>query len=959
MARAISSPESILLAKAGQHSRIYLAVKPMEVFYSAQVNQTVLSTDEMISIIYDGGSGNLADVLPGMLLLVGSSPGGAEKGFLRIRKAATSTVIYFGMTSEVVFEDDDYLTVIDDFPLTDKPAASISNLTVIDSAINYSNQHKYMDPIPIMGPMVAVAELVGVSVNLTLDPGVSTVLGSNISAYAHSITGPATVTITNGTTATPTFEFTATGWYRWTLTVTAANTKTATGYRWIFVWSQADSPALISQHAAVDNPTGDADSGIYEFNATLWDHADLDNVAERALVVLFAEDWYGDTKQSIGPIPGWENVITWGWIGGETINWDPKGGSVKFTVRGPAWWLQQIDTQAVTINNIDGSAPTTWDQIEDLDVDKALWHMAHWRSTITAVCDIFLPGDSTPALSLDGGLGTVWDALKNIAKQIGAAPICDRYGRIFIQKDPQLTPAASRSTIPVVMDIGKAKWKDSIQLERRLVKPTSIVDLNALSSSGIATTQLWSRAPGNLSGSYGKSESVDGYIVADQDGANILSGLILAQKNNPQPVVPLSLAGNNRMIDIAPVQYLTQSIARGDTKRGITWSTRKLIPQKVQLVINNKTGAIHPEIEAEAETNGPAGITYIPPATVVNNIPSSPSITDYPNIPTDNTDFPGTTWGGDGGGGGGPVICECADDPFAPYNEYPLSFNQNHVEAGGSIVTAFPCTLRNQAAFNGPSFMEIKASWGGDSFDKVYVTGTNGGDVASGTKLDFYPGKFMFYMPSPVAVTGFKITLNPESGSGNLTFSDMVKHYVNDSIGVYTYLGNGLFEFGVNNNEHCGCNFIMGLTYDGSELPVGRISVLLQWVDGKAHIWGDPPDMNFGLDSWFGAQYAYSLGTKYGWGGTYGAWNMGYLLTGRSHSLSELADPGTSEDRYMIMNFGVQYVSEVCHFQILSIDWWTGGTGNEGEYINLWSKARSPSNCRITNLSASIHNVCA
>jgi hypothetical protein len=773
MARPLTGNEPTLLASHGQKSKIYLAVKPMPVIYRGQVNQTVLSTDEMTSITYEYLSGTLENVLPGMLLLVGSSPDGAEKGIARLR-TCTSTVMYFGMTSEIAFEDDDYLTVVDDFPLVDKPAISIANLTTIDSAINYSDQHANMDPVPIMGPLVAVVELVEWSVNLTFTPGVSCCLGSSITHYAWSATGPAAVTITNNDSASPTLEFTEVGWYRLALTVTAANTKTATGYRWVLVWDRDNAPALLSQQAAVDNPTGDSDSGVWEFNAILWDHADLANVAERALVVLFAEDWYGDTKQSIGPIPGWENVIACGWIAGETIDWNPRAGSVKFTVRGPAWWLQQIDIQAVTIKNVDGSAPTTWDQIEDLDVDKALWHVAHWRSTITAVIDIILTGDTTLALSLDGGLGSVWDALKNIAKRIGAAPICDRYGRIFIQVDPQLTPVADRDDIPVVMDIPKASWQDSIQLEKRLVKATSIVELSAVSCDGTSNTQLWSRAPGNLSGTYGRPEPVDGYIVADQAKANELSGLLLAQKNNPNMVVQLKLAANNRMIDIAPVQYLTQSIANGDTKRGITWSTRRLIPRRIQLVINSKTGSIHPEIEAEMDTSGseitvpPDGVPYIPPVNVVPNIPIPPTLPNYPITPPDNTDFPDFNWGN--GPDGGPVILDCANDWYAPRNEYPISFSQNHVEAGGSITAALPCTLRDEASYNGPSYLQIGAYWDGDSLAEAVVTATNGGsDVATAVNLAGTIGQFMFNLPGPVAVTGFKIAL--PSGGGGVSYT--------------------------------------------------------------------------------------------------------------------------------------------------------------------------------------------
>jgi hypothetical protein len=923
MARPLTGNEPALLASHGQKSKVYLAVKPMPVIFSAQVNQTVLSTDEMTSIIYDyeGDPGNIADVLPGMLLLVGTSPGGAEKGFLRIRIAPTSTVIYFGMTSEIAFEDDDYLTVVDDFPLVDKPAISIANLTTIDSTINYSDQHKYMDPVPIMGPLVAVVELVEASVSLTLEPGVSKVLGSTISVYAWTATGPAAVTITNNDSASPTLEFTEVGWYRLALTVTAANTKTSTGYRWVLVWDRDNAPALLSQQAAVDNPTGDSDSGVWEFNANLWDHADLANVADRALVVLFAEDWYGDTKQSIGPIPGWENVIACGWIAGETIDWNPRAGSVKFTVRGPAWWLQQIDTQTVTIKNIDGSAPTTWDQIEDLDVDKALWHVARWRSTITAIIDIFLPGDTTLALSLDGGLGSVWDALKNIAKRIGAAPICDRYGRIFIQVDPQLTPVADRDDIPVVMDIPKASWQESIQFEKRLVKATSIVELSAVSFDGTTSTQIWSRAPGNLSGTYGRPEPVDGYIVADQAKANELSGLVLAQKNNPNLVVPLKIAANNRMIDIAPVQYLTQSIASGDTKRGINWSTRRLIPRRIQIVINNKTGSIHPEIEAEMDTSGsgitipPDGVPYIPPVNVVPNIPIPPTLPNYPITPPDNTDFPDFTWPNPDIG---PTILECANDWYAPRNEYPLSFSRDMVQAGENITAALPCTLRDEDTYNGPSYLQVGGYYDGDSLAEAVVTGTNGGsDVATAVNLPGTIGEFVFHLPGPVAVTGFKIAL--PSGSG-LSYQ----------------LGSRISSGNVAANNNAGVE-ITGLT-------IG------QWyaIDGWGGPWYPhlrPTEIHYDYIIGKADQSAWSVGE--GYNGYYGI--FGYGPVGWTSSHIEQINNGYYARTYFLA------IETSVRFQAMTI----GDATAIGSLGWILSEAIVTSDRKMRSISASIHNICA
>lgn len=610
MARAMTTPEQTLMRTAGQRSKLRLAIYNPATIYAARVNQTITTTDQVKEIIYDGGSGTLANVLPDMTLMVGSGPGLGDKGVLRIRKAPSATVIYFNETSEVAWADNDYLTVLNEFLPAARPVAPLGESLLIDSEITYAGQHYFCQPVPIMGPAVAVLELTGASVSHTRSPGASYCPGSTISTYAWAATGPASVTITNGTTVSPTFAFTAVGWYRLALTVTAANTVSRTGYRWVYVWDAAHPLIEYSGPA----PTGSQDAGGWEFSITKASQADLTYIGDRAMVVVVAEDWYGSTKQSIGPLSGFENVVAIGWISGETIEWDPRKGSVKFTVKGPHYWLSQINAQPVTLKNIIDTIPTEWDQFHDLTVDLALWHVCAWRSTITTCMDVFLSGDTALVPIISGTGSSLWDALRTIAKKIGALPLCDRYGRLIIEVDTQVLPVADRAAIPVVMDVGKVDWKDSIQIARRLTRVVSTLDLSAQSYDGTTISQILARAPGNSGAQYGRTETSDGWIVPTQARANELAGLLFAQRNSAYPVEPISIAANNRLVDICPRQVVTQSLATGDTLRGLSWSTRRLIPRRVEFVISAKTGRMHTEIEAETETSGIDGITVLPPA---------------------------------------------------------------------------------------------------------------------------------------------------------------------------------------------------------------------------------------------------------------------------------------------------------------------------------------------------------
>jgi hypothetical protein len=699
MARAMTTPEQTLMRTAGQRSKLRLAIYNPATVYAARVNQTITTTDQVKELIYDGGSGTLANVLPDMTLLVGTAAGLGDKGVLRIRKAPSATVIYFNETSEVAWADNDYLTVLNEFLPAARPVFTAGESLLIDSEIAYTGQHFFCEPVPIMGPAVAVLELTGASVSHTRSPGASYCPGSTISTYAWAATGPASVTITNGTTVTPTFVFTAIGWYRLALTVTAANYVSRTGYRWVYIWDAAHPLIDFSGPA----PTGSQDAGGWEFSITKANQADLTYIDDRAMVAVVAEDWYGSTKQSVGPVSGFENVVAIGWISGETIEWDPRKFSVKFSVKGPHYWLSQLNAQSVTLKNITDAIPTEWDQFHDLTVDQALWHVCAWRSTITTCMDVFLTGDTALVPIISGTGSSLWEALRTISKKIGASPLCDRYGRLFIEVDTQVLPTADRAAIPIVMDVGKVDWKDSIQLARRLTRVVSILDLSAQSYDGTTTTQILARAPGNVGAQYGRPDTSDGWIVPTQDRANELAGLIWAQRNNAYPVEPISIAANNRMIDICPRQVITQSLSTGDTVRGLSWTTRRLIPRRVEFVLNPKTGRMHTEVEAETETTGPVGVKVIPSQPPVVNIPPQPPIPKNP--PPGWVDTPWYP----------PYVPKepkpgsCGSDLGSHNGPWTLYFDNNILLPSNSVYAYFPAAIRAKLAGYNTTYMELYA----------------------------------------------------------------------------------------------------------------------------------------------------------------------------------------------------------------------------------------------------------
>lgn len=624
--KIVSAGEQTKIRSDGQFSKLGLAIQPGPSVFSARVNGTP-GTDKVVAITYDGGSPVSAAVLEGMTLLVGSSAGAGDKGQARIRTAhtgASTGTLSIGETSEIDFADNDYLTVIDEFAPWTRPVRTDTSVdppvVYMDYGVAYSNQHDTFKPVPVFGSP-AVAWLIGASVDVEFDAADSWVPNSTVNAWAWSSTG--------GTWDTPTAQqatltITATGVYRVTLTVTSAAGGTATGYRYVFVYSEASPP--ITQFAPNSPPASD-DNG-WNFSVICWAEATQATIRDRALVVLFARDYYNGAEGSIGPLAGRENVIAWGWIAGESITWNAEQSAVTFDVRGPHYWLSQM-TAYPAGQEFTNDTPAAWTQMQNNSVDKMLWHIAVWRSTLTLCTDCsvmgnneFVVGESVPALS-------VWDQIVTVARWQLAVPRVDRYGRLWVQVDAQFVPSADRGGIVTSMAITKNDWRDSIEFARSIVNPVGMVDVSGIYFDGYTPLAYFARCKGNVFDRLGKPETVDRLVIADQDTATILAGLVWAQRNNEYPRTPVKLAQNNRFLDIAPRQYVTLSLAATDTPRGVSFTDKKFIPRRVSFPWDAASGLMTCEVELEAATTeAKAEVADFPaelPTGAVSVLPSPPT----------------------------------------------------------------------------------------------------------------------------------------------------------------------------------------------------------------------------------------------------------------------------------------------------------------------------------------------
>ncbi|GAG11228.1 unnamed protein product, partial [marine sediment metagenome] len=259
-----------------QRSDIFLALLVPEVVFTARANEPVaVDPDRLAVITYDGGSGagDFADVLPDMSLYVGSTPGAFDRGIARVRQGndgfwyepgsgGAAGGIRIGETSEIEVQDDDYLTVVDEFAPRPKPLrVTAAGVIYMDYEIAYTDQHLYPQPVPVMGPHAAAWLPIGGTVDVLFDgsdswaPIVPGVGYTFVWACAGAV-------VVGAATATPTITFNAPGTYRVDCQVTAdyggGNTAVFTGHRRVFVFDDDNMPRV---KFTLDDCSGDWRSG--------------------------------------------------------------------------------------------------------------------------------------------------------------------------------------------------------------------------------------------------------------------------------------------------------------------------------------------------------------------------------------------------------------------------------------------------------------------------------------------------------------------------------------------------------------------------------------------------------------------------------------------------------------------------------------------------------------------------
>lgn len=585
-----TSSELALLKTRPQQTKLWLSVHQPTVALACQVNDASITKGAM-EITYDNvTSGSRYYVGENFVMLVGTTPGGDDKGRIRVR-SITSSVITVAENSHINWEDNDYLTILRYIEINpiftriiQNPADELDVIFYKDYDIEYTNQNEILGAFINMGSHFAgFIEENGVCSVYYSASGTSHLIDGTTLTYDWFFEGAQT---TGSSALNPGYiNYDTPGHYLTRLIVSGSNGSVDRSYRCISIY---DHPSRGTNVPILDwesEPiSGNRESGGYKTRIRVRSDVAENVIRDGAQVTIFSEDWYGNTKQSIGGNAlNRSNIRFVGYILNGTIEYNYADGYVEFEVVSPTGIMQHCESFSVSVES--KSSPSTWYELLNMNGKRAIYHYLRWHSTVLQCCDFEYRGDDYDIQYFDADRTSLYDAINSLmdGTYFGNV-VCDRQGKLWAETSYKIE--SDGGSLPTNMTITKLDWMSNPIIDERQTLETSFIEMGGIKYDGptAGTFQaLLCSVPGNAPEYRGKVERIQGLALESQNHLNTLAGNYFAHINSRYPGIDLNLSGNYTNFDIAPQEIVKLNIEEDDTPRKIVFNEKKFAIEGVSL----------------------------------------------------------------------------------------------------------------------------------------------------------------------------------------------------------------------------------------------------------------------------------------------------------------------------------------------------------------------------------------
>jgi len=664
--------ELTLLRTQPHRTNFYMSIYKPNTVLSCQVTGSAVAKGDRV-IGYDSVTeGSYLLVKRGMTLLIGTTAGDDDKGILYV-KSATAATITVGENSSVDWAEDDYLTILDFFqiwPVYPRYTSDEEDITVYkDYDVAYSDQNEVLGALVCMGPNHAgfLDSPTGTSSVYYSASGTSNLSTGDLSYHWH-FTGNCLPTGSHVQTPGNVLYGEA-GHYSAYLTVSGTTGSVETSTRHISIYDRPGEGANVPilSWGVESELSGDRNAGGYSIR--LWVKENVDDIQDGALVVLFADDWYGTTKQSIGGhFPNRRSVIFVGYVLGDTISFDYQQSRVLFTVSSPTELMKIVEAFSVSVE--DSTNPTVdaglkggspWFYLVGLTMETALYHYIRWNTTINLCCDVEYNATDFNLQFFDADRSSLYNAVNALMESaVLGKTVCDRHGKLWFEVEYEAIDNAA-TAIPLNMFLDNHDWQGQPSISERVVNSVSFLEMGGVYWQGAvanAFTPMLSSAPGTVPAYRGSPVRLHGHALSSQDQLDSMCGNVYANRNAKYPEVAINLVGNYRNLDIAPQERVTLTMQQR-TFRKLDWEQKSFAIRRISWKLDTDRHMMSPSLTLAEIVQGFDGdaiaVPEIPPdegySTPIIPIPAFP---EFPTItfPTFGSglalDFIPAVWAYDG-----------------------------------------------------------------------------------------------------------------------------------------------------------------------------------------------------------------------------------------------------------------------------------------------------------------------
>lgn len=641
----LSSANLEIIRKRPQQTKLYLSIFEPQTIFKALVNNASADFEDRV-IPYDNVTlGSYGIIRSGQTMLIGTTAGGSDLGKVRVR-SATATDITVSENSNVDWQDNAHITILqywELWPIYPRIIIDPSNdenvIFYKDYDVAYSNQNSILGTFVTAGPHRAawLDPASGQTQLFWSSTGTYSLLGNTLS-HSWFFEG---ATVTGSTAAEPGWiTYNQPGHFVTTHYVSGTSGETDITYRYVSIYNEANPPINKWQ---LDDFSGSRDEGGYSVSIRVFETIPI---TEHAVVVIFSDDYYGDSHVSLGGnYPNSSSILFSGYVDKDSIVYDWEHSEVSFDALSLTGTMKKTSGFSISVES--EQSPAKWYQLLDMDSPRAIYHYLRWHTTALFLADFAFVGELYKIQFFDSDRESMYDAIDNYMRNtlIGQT-VSDRQGKVWMETQAMAYSNPTGTFLPVSMSITNRDWMESPTIDERLVNDISYMEYGGIAFSGVNTgtfTPLMGSAPGTAPGFYGGIQNHQGLALAGQNQLNTMLGNMFANMNSPFSLISMDMTGKYSNLDIAPQETVQLTILPQDTVRNLAVQGL-FIPDTISWT-STPDELLLPRIDFKQLVNGVPGKTVtIPNIEDIGegfNVPSLnlPPLPDvFSNVPNEATD---------------------------------------------------------------------------------------------------------------------------------------------------------------------------------------------------------------------------------------------------------------------------------------------------------------------------------